>query len=237
MKAMILAAGRGERMRPLTDQFPKPLLKAGGKPLLQWHIEALVRAGFTDIVVNCAHLADQVAAFLGDGSQLGARITCSREAVALETAGGIRKALEWLKPDPFFVVNGDVFTDLDYRCAASVIQSLPSAGLAHLWLVDNPQHHPGGDFALSCDGRVAAPDDDRFRAQPVYTFSGLGVYRPALFEGLELNRPEKLAPLLRAAMGKGAVTGAHHPGLWMDIGTPERLQALNEYLNGKKEAV
>lgn len=237
MKAMILAAGRGERMRPLTDHCPKPLLEAGGKPLLQWHIEALVRAGFDDIVVNCAHLADQIEAFVADAGRFGARVTCSRETVALETAGGIRNALHLLEPGPFLVVNGDVFTDLDYALAAAVVQQWPVGDLAYLWLVDNPAHHSQGDFALSPNGFIGRPDVGKFVDDPVFTFSGLGVYHPSLFEALELNKAEKLAPLLRQAMDKGAVRGERHAGLWLDIGTPERLQALNDYLNGNKEAV
>lgn len=237
MKAMILAAGRGERMRPLTDHCPKPLLEAGGKPLLQWHIEALVKAGFDDIVVNCAHLADQIESFVADASRFGARICCSREETALETAGGIRKALHLLEPGPFLVVNGDVFTDLDYTLAAAVVQQWSMGDLAYLWLVDNPEHHLQGDFSLSAGGRISVPSVSPLVADPVFTFSGLGVYHPSLFQALELNKPEKLAPLLRQAMDKGAVRGARHAGLWLDIGTPERLQALNDYLNGNKEAV
>ncbi len=216
MKAMILAAGRGERMRPLTDTTPKPLLRAGGKALIEYHLEALAHAGIKELVVNHAHLGDRIEAALGDGSGYGVAITYSPETSALETGGGIFQALSRLGPGPFVVVNGDIWTDFPF-------QRLPEPkGLAHLVLVDNPSHHSGGDFALR-GGRVET-DGTRL------TFSGIGVYRPELFEGC---RPGafRLAPLLRRAMEAGDVSGEHYRGRWMDIGTPERLAELNRIVD------
>lgn len=218
MKAMILAAGRGERMRPLTDTTPKPLLRAGGRMLIEYHIENLVRAGHCDIVVNHAHLGAQIEAALGDGSRYGARIVYSPEPEgALETGGGILQALPLLGDGPFVVVNGDIWSDLDYR-------ALPhdTDDLAHLVLVDNPAHHPAGDFHL----HGARVDGEGL---PRLTFSGIGVYRAGLFAGCAPGR-FPLAPLLRAAMQRGAVGGVHHTGRWWDIGTPERLARLDELL-------
>lgn len=215
MKAMILAAGRGERMRPLTDVTPKPLLPVAGKPLIVWHLERLARAGFRDIVINHAHLGDQIEALLGDGAAWGARIAYSAEPQgALETAGGIANALPLLGDAPFLVVNGDIFCDWDFARARS------GNALAHLVLVDNPPHHPEGDFAL--DGaKVSAGGTARL------TFSGIGIYRPELFAGIACGEPAKLAPLLRDAITAGRVTGEHHRGRWEDVGTPERLAALD----------
>lgn len=218
MKAMILAAGRGERMRPLTDHTPKPLLKVGGKPLIVWHLQRLVAAGFEDIVINHAHLGQQIETALGDGSEWGVRIRYSPEKVALETAGGIANAMPLLGEAPFLVVNGDVFTDVDYRAL-----QLTAPDLAHLVMVDNPAQHPAGDFALQ-DGRLSADGTEKL------TFSGVGIYHPALFVGIERGAPAKLAPLLKAAMADGLVSGTHHRGIWHDIGTPERLQALDSQL-------
>lgn len=218
MKAMILAAGRGERMRPLTDHTPKPLLKVGGKPLIGWHLQRLAAAGFEDIVINHAHLGEQIETALGDGRQWGVRIQYSPEKVALETAGGIANAMPLLGDAPFLVVNGDVFTDIDYR---SLLLTAPD--LAHLVMVDNPAQHPAGDFAL-IDGRLFAEGAEKL------TFSGVGVYHPALFAEIERGAPAKLAPLLKAAMAQGLVSGTHHRGIWHDIGTPERLQALDSQL-------
>lgn len=218
MKAMILAAGRGERMRPLTDHTPKPLLKVGGKPLIVWHLQALAKAGFNDIVINHAHLGEQIEAALRDGSEWGVHIQYSPEKVALETAGGIANALPLLGDAPFLVVNGDVFTDIDY---ASLTLTAPN--LAHLVMVDNPPQHPEGDFALTKNVVTEYH-------QPKLTFSGVGVYHPSLFAGIARGEAAKLAPLLKAAMAKGLVTGQHHRGAWHDIGTPERLQALDGQL-------
>lgn len=220
MKAMILAAGRGERMRPLTDHTPKPLLRAGGRALIEYHIDNLVRAGITDIVVNHAHLGAQIEATLGDGDRYGARLVYSPEPDgALETGGGIHRALPWLGEGPFLVVNGDTWTDLEYA-------TLPAdfAGLGHLVLVDNPPHHPDGDFCL-IDGQLSECDGPRL------TFSGIGLYRAALFADCAPGR-FPLAPLLRQAMARGQVTGQHYRGHWSDIGTPQRLNELDRMLLG-----
>jgi MurNAc alpha-1-phosphate uridylyltransferase len=220
MRAMILAAGRGERMRPLTDLTPKPLLTVGGKPLIVWHIEKLVRSGVRDIVINHAWLGEQIEAALGDGRAFGASIAYSREHTALETAGGIAQALPLLGDAPFLVVNGDVFTDFDFAVLAGL--ALGDA-LAHLVLIDNPAHHPRGDFAL-VEGKVTEDAADRL------TFSGIGLYRPALFTGIARGARAQLAPLLREAMRGGRVTGWHHRGCWTDVGTAERLAQLDTTL-------
>ncbi|MEJ2685669.1 MAG: nucleotidyltransferase family protein [Gammaproteobacteria bacterium] len=222
MRAMILAAGRGERMRPLTDHTPKPLLPAGGHALIEYHIAALVQAGITDLVVNHAHLGKAIEDYLGDGARYGAHIRYSPEPDgALETGGGIRHALSLLGSEPFVVVNGDVWTDYPFA-------RLPVApeGLAHLVLVDNPDHHRNGDFAF--DGHRV-----RQNGGPRLTFSGIGVYRPALFDD---TRPGRfaLAPLLRAAMDRGEVTGEHYRGHWIDVGTPERLAELDALLASRR---
>jgi MurNAc alpha-1-phosphate uridylyltransferase len=220
VKAMILAAGRGERMRPLTDHTPKPLLSAGGQCLIEYHIRALARAGITDLVINHAHLGGQIETSLGDGGRYGVSIHYSPEGEgrALETGGGIFRALPLLGTEPFIVVNGDVYCDYPYER----LKTGPR-GLAHLVLVDNPEHHPEGDFVL-VDGQVSA-DGGAARL----TFSGIGLYRPELFAGCR-DGAFPLAPLLRAAMGRGEVSGEHYQGLWMDIGTPQRLQRLDELL-------
>jgi len=219
---MILAAGRGERMRPLTDHTPKPLLRAGRHRLIEYHILALARAGITDLVINHAHLGAQIEAELGGGDRYGVHIRYSPEGEgrALETGGGIFRALPLLGPGPFIVVNGDVYCDYPF-------DSLPAApdGLAHLVLVDNPPHHPEGDFGLQA-GRVAA------EGRPRLTFSGIGLYRPGLFEGCE-GGAFPLAPLLREAMARGQVSGEHYRGLWMDIGTPHRLEQLDKLLQDR----
>jgi len=216
---MILAAGRGERMRPLTDHCPKPLLPAAGRPLIVRHIEALVADGFREIVINHAHLGEMIEAALGDGAGLGASLRYSPEKPALETGGGIFNALPLLGAEPFLVINGDVWTDLPLR---TLREPLPTADLARLVLVDNPAHHPDGDFALAAE-RV------RVEGGPKFTFSGIGVYRPELFAGC---RPGAfpLAPLLRAAMGREQAGGVHYRGAWIDAGTPERLQELERRL-------
>lgn len=226
MKAMILAAGRGERMRPLTDNCPKPLLTAGGKPLIVWHIERLRAAGITDIVINHAHLGHLLEAALGDGRAFGVSIAWSPEGSALETAGGIRKALPLLGNDAFIVINGDVHCDADLAALGAAAGELRVDGdLAHLLLVANPAHHPDGDFVLD-QGRV----HDRGACGPRLTFSGIGAYHPQLFTDLAPDTPAKLAPLLRAAMGANRVGGTFHRGQWVDVGTPERLLALDTAL-------
>jgi len=221
MRAMILAAGRGERMRPLTDHTPKPLLMVGGKPLIVWHIERLAAAGITELVINHAHLGQQIEAALGDGRQWQVVIRYSAEGTALETAGGIAYALPLLGDAPFLVVNGDVFTDIDYARLA-----LPTGKLAHLVMVDNPPQHAAGDFALE-NGLVLESAANRL------TFSGVGVYHPSLFDSVQHGQAAKLAPLLKAAMQQQRVTGQHHHGLWHDIGTPERLEQLDHWLSKK----
>ena len=215
MKAMILAAGRGERMRPLTDEIPKPLLLVAGKPLIQWHIEALVAAGITELVINHAWLGEKIESRLGNGSQFGASIVYSPEGEnALETGGGIFRALPLLQSEsddrPFLVVNGDIVTDFNFHRLPKHI-----TGLAHLVMVPNPPHHPRGDFALT--GNVIT-DNSGSRL----TFSGIGLYRPALFAQCEAGA-FPLAPLLRQAMDDGQVTGELHEGTWIDVGTSGRL--------------
>jgi N-acetyl-alpha-D-muramate 1-phosphate uridylyltransferase len=217
MIAMILAAGRGERMRPLTDANPKALLEVRGKALIAWTIEALARAGFRELVINYAHLGSKIEAVLGDGSRFGIAIRYSPESEALETAGGIANALPLLGAGPFVVVNGDVFCDFDFfRFAGRTL----GQDLAHLVLVENPPHHQQGDFSLNGD-KVGAG------GEPKWTFSGIGLYRPELFEGIGSGAKAQLAPLLRAAMAQQRVSGELHRGLWQDVGTPERLAALN----------
>ena len=268
MKAMILAAGRGERMRPLTDHTPKPLLQAGGKPLIVWHIERLVRAGITELVINHAHLGTQIEQALGNGSQFGATIRYSDEGTALETAGGIAFALPLLIPPspsgrgnegegaPFAVVNGDIYCDYDFshlpQCAAALANS---EDMAHLVLVDNPEHNQKGDFVLS-GGRVipstppnlpnppmpplsggsksgkepSSPLTRGARGVEILTFSGIGLYKPALFANIVRGSKAPLAPLLREQISAGKVSGEHHCGMWVDVGTPQRLQQLDQQL-------
>lgn len=231
MKAMILAAGRGERMRPLTDTCPKPLLHVGGQPLIAWHLQRLAMAGFRDIVINHAHLGTQIEAALGDGAAWGLKIRYSPEpAGALETAGGIANALPLLGDAPFLVINGDIFCDWDVARARGLFaNNLAENDLAHLVLVDNPAHHPQGDFVLT--GSRILPDGTDHRADNRFTFSGIGVYRPALFSTIPRGQPAKLAPLLRAAAAAHRVSGEHHPGRWTDVGTPQRLAELDAQLN------
>ncbi len=217
VKAMILAAGRGKRMRPLTDQVPKPLLTVAGKPLIQYHVEALVAAGITQIVVNHSYLGNQIEAFLGNGHSFGADIHYSPElGGALETGGGIHKALPLLQGGPFLVINGDLWSDYDFSRAIC-----PAGVLAHLVLVDNPVHNLKGDFLLE-EGVVSEGEGERF------TFSGIGIYRAELFSGCH-SGAFPLAPLLRSTMVRGLVSGEHFEGKWQDIGTPQRLEGLNLY--------
>lgn len=220
MKAMILAAGRGERMRPLTDHTPKPLLPAGGRPLIEWHIRRLAAAGIRQLVINHAWLGAQIEQVLGDGSRLGVEIAYSPESTALETAGGIATALPLLGDAPFLVVNGDVLSDVDFTTLQQQAAQLDGrTRLAHLLLVDNPPHNPAGDFGLLANGLLAARPD----AGNGLTFSGIAAYHPALFADTPAGQPAKLAPLLRAAMAPGQVSGNRLDGLWLDVGTPERL--------------
>jgi MurNAc alpha-1-phosphate uridylyltransferase len=210
-------------MRPLTDKLPKPLLEAGGKPLIVWHVEKLAAAGFTQIMINHSHLGELIESALGDGARFGIAVTYSREAEALETAGGIANALPQLGSAPFAAVNADVFSDYDYARLARATERLARPGpVAHLVLVDNPEHHPAGDFALH-DATVAL-DGARL------TFSGLAAYRPAMFAGITRGAKAKLAPLLHEHVAAGRVSGEHYHGRWCDIGTPERLAVLNREL-------
>lgn len=226
--AMIFAAGRGERMRPLTDVTAKPLLEVGGRRLIEWHLQKLAALGIRDVVINTSHLAAQFPQTLGDGSRWGLHIHYLDEGpVPLETGGGMLNALPSLGSDPFLLVNGDVWTDLDFA-------KLPEQprGDAHLVLVDNPPHHADGDFALADDGAVQAEGAARL------TYAGIGVFRPGLFrnwraivgkvDGVDLRPPRfRLLPLLVDAMHRGAVSGQHHSGRWVDVGTPQRLGELD----------
>jgi MurNAc alpha-1-phosphate uridylyltransferase len=223
MKAMILAAGKGERMRPLTLSTPKPLVRAGGVPLIEYHLKALAIAGFTEVVINHAWLGQQLESYLGDGSQYGMRIEYSREGEPLETGGGIFRALPLLGDEAFVVVNGDIWTDYDF----SVLHQ-PIAGLAHLVLADNPPHHPAGDFTL-VDGQVR----DAQPGAATLTYSGIAVLHPQLFDGCS-DGAFKLAPLLRKAMADGQVTGEHLRGHWVDVGTHERLAEVEALIEARR---
>lgn len=225
MRAMILAAGRGARMRPLTDTRPKPLLEAGGKALIVWQIERLKAAGLRDIIINHAHLGQQIEETLGDGQALGVSIRYSPEAQALETAGGIRQALPLLGNEAFVVVNGDVYCNANLNTVRQAATGLSASGdLAHLVLVPNPAHNPAGDFPLA-GGRLGG-------SGPSFTFAGIGAYHPALFAALKPGEPARLAPLLQAAMQQRRVAGALFEGEWIDVGTPERLAELDQALSG-----
>ncbi|NWK77433.1 N-acetylmuramate alpha-1-phosphate uridylyltransferase MurU [Aquitalea sp. LB_tupeE] len=220
MKAMILAAGRGERMRPLTDHTPKPLLLAGGRPLIEWHIRSLAAVGIRQLVINHAWLGAQIEQSLGDGDRWGVDIAYSPEASALETAGGIATALPLLGNAPFLVVNGDVLSDVDFAPLQQQAAQLDGkTRLAHLLLVDNPPHNPAGDFGLLDNGLLVATP----AAGNGLTFSGIAAYHPALFASTAAGQPAKLAPLLREAMAQGQVSGSRLDGMWLDVGTPERL--------------
>ena len=224
MKAMILAAGLGNRMRPLTLTTPKPLLAVGGKPLIVWHIEALKNIGVTDIVINAAWLKEKLVETLGDGQQFGVNITWSLEDEGLETAGGIIQALPHLGDEPFLLINGDVWTRFDFTELLSV--DLKDQ-LAHLVLVDNPPQHPAGDFILR-QGQVF----DRQDHQTAYTFAGISIISPRLFDGLEAGK-RPLAPLLREAMASNAVSGTKMHTAWVDVGTPERLDDLDHKIKAQ----
>jgi len=223
MKAMILAAGRGERMRPLTDKLPKPLLEMRGKPLIQWAIESLAQAGIKDLVINHAHLGHMVETALGDGSRFGVRIRYSPEGTALETAGGIVHAMALLGPAPFVVVNGDVLTDFNF---SNLIARNLGNDLAHLVLVANPEHHPKGDFLVQ-DSRILPRSTPGTDQTPKWTFSGIGLYSPALFSGIVDGSRAPLAPLLFAAADQGRLGGELYQGSWHDVGTPQRYAELN----------
>lgn len=225
---MILAAGRGERMRPLTDHTPKPLLSVGGKMLIVWHIERLRAAGFTHIVINHAHLGQLIEDALGNGAAFGVSIEYSREASALETAGGIATALPLIESEVFPVVNGDIYCEFDFsRLAEPLARLAAGRDQAHLVLVDNPPHHPKGDFVLDA-GRVVGSPLTAHRSP--LTFSGIGVYHRALFAHTMAGEKAPLAPLLRLAIDAGRASGEHYSGQWVDVGTPARLAALDEEL-------
>jgi len=227
---MILAAGRGERMRPLTDHTPKPLLAVGGKPLIVWHLERLRAAGFAHIVINHAHLGEQIEAALGNGAAFGVSIEYSREGTALETAGGIATALPLIDAEVFAVVNGDIYCEYDFsRLAEPMARLAAGHDQAHLVLVDNPPHHPQGDFVLDA-GRVHNTDSPLFALRSRLTFSGIGVYHRALFAHTPAGEKAPLAPLLRRAIDAGRASGEHYAGRWEDVGTPARLNALDEEL-------
>jgi MurNAc alpha-1-phosphate uridylyltransferase len=226
---MLLAAGRGERMRPLTDDTPKPLLEVAGKPLIVWHIENLVHAGICELAINHAHLGTQIENTLGNGSRFGARICYSDEGTALETAGGIAYALHLLGNQPFAVINGDIFCDYDFANLHERAARLKSNGdAAHLILVNNPVQHPSGDFGLQ-QQRVS--DNS-----PKLTFSGIGIYQPGLFAHIARGSKAPLAPLLRAQIALGKVSGEHHQGLWVDVGTPQRLAELDSQVCALQKA-
>lgn len=230
MKAMIFAAGRGERMRPLTDECPKPLLKVRGRPLILWHILNLVRAGITDIVINHAHLGHMIEEALGDGSKYGARIAYSAEGTALETAGGIAKARHLLGEEPFVAIAADIYCPhFDYEQVKDVLKDndmwgnphpLDKRDVAWLYLVKNPPHHPKGDFALHSFSIAN-------EGEPRYTFSGIGVYRMEMFDAIEPGQSAQIAPILREYSARGQVGGEVYRGDWTDVGTPERLAQLN----------
>jgi MurNAc alpha-1-phosphate uridylyltransferase len=220
MKAMLIAAGRGERLRPLTDAVPKALVEAGGKPLIAWHLERLARAGFREAVINVSHLGSRIVERIGDGARFGLRVHYSRERERLETAGGIANALPLLGREPFLLVNADVYCECDFA-RLSAIELGPR--LAHLVLVPNPAHRPAGDFSLA-DGRVG--DDPA----PRYTYSGVAVMAPALVDPVTPGEKATLAPLLYDAARRGQLGGELYPGLWQDVGTAERLAELEKYL-------
>ncbi|MCL2830490.1 MAG: nucleotidyltransferase family protein [Betaproteobacteria bacterium] len=230
MKAMILAAGRGERMRPLTDTTPKPLLRVGGKSLIERHLERLAAAGFQDVVINHAHLGERLIEALGDGSRWGISIAWSAEPPgALETAGGIAQALPLLGPDPFLVLSGDILCEWDFTRAPALAQRLARAG-AHLVLTANPEDHPGGDFSL--DGATLRPAI----AGKALTYANIGVFSPAFFAPVKPGQFLKLRPLLDAAIADGRITGEEYHGRWHNIGTPELLARCERDLEAESRA-
>ena len=237
LPCFLLAAGRGERMRPLTDTTPKPLLQIQGKSLLQWHIEALVSANTSRIVINHAWLGEQIELALGDGAQWGVQIQYSPEETALETAGGIRQALSLINPEPYFlVINGDVFCPgLPITAFTSRFQAHLNGGakpLAYLMLVPNPPQHPEGDFYLHGEHVSDKPSKAEFQETKL-TFSGIGIYNQSVFTDLKIGETAKLAPLLRSAMAKNQVFGEKYTGPWHDVGTPQRLYELNQTYDPK----
>lgn len=227
MKAIVLAAGRGERLRPLTDATPKPLLSAGGRRLIEWQVAALVAGGFTDLVVNHAHLGSQIVQALGDGSRHGARIRYSAESPALETAGGIARALAMIGPEPFVAVSADIHTDFDYASLAPVIEDVarrPERRAAHLVLVENPPWHAAGDMGLE-QGLIT-------RAKPWLTYGNIAVFHPRLFAALDPNAALRLFPWMYGFAERGLVSGELFRGAWDNVGTEAQLAALNRRLSG-----
>ncbi|MDB5991418.1 MAG: mannose-phosphate guanylyltransferase [Herbaspirillum sp.] len=230
MKAMILAAGRGERMRPLTDNCPKPLLKVRGRPLIVWQILSLVRAGITEIVINHAHLGHMIEAALGDGAQFGAQIQYSPEGAALETAGGIAQARHLLGEQPFLVLSGDIFCPhFNYEQVLNTLEDkdmwgnpwpLGERDMAWLYLVKNPEHHPQGDFALHNFSLAN-------QGETLWTYANIGVYRPEMFDGIEPGTHAKLGPLLHKYVDRGLLGGEVYRGQWTNVGTTEQLAQLN----------
>lgn len=218
MKAMILAAGKGERLRPLTLHTPKPLVPVAGVPLIEYHLRALAAAGVTEVVINHAWLGAQIEAHLADGARFGLSVAYSPEGEPLETGGGILRALPLLGDEPFILVNGDIFTDYPFSTLALANLCQPRCGLAHLVLLDNPAHNSQGDFTLLADGHLT----DAQPGQPSLTYSGIAVLNPQLFAGCEPGA-FKLAPLLRRAMAQGLVSGERYAGNWIDVGSYERL--------------
>jgi MurNAc alpha-1-phosphate uridylyltransferase len=217
---MILAAGRGERMRPLTDHIPKPLLEVAGKPLIIWHLEKLAKANFEEVIINHAHLGGMIEAYVGDGSRWNLKVTYSREGSPLETAGGIKKALPLIGDQPFLVVNADIYTDFNF---ATIKNRNLNDCKGHLVMVKNPKQHPDGDFFLQ-NNQIEREGKERL------TFSGIAVYQPKIFEDINLEPVAKLAPILKKLIDAECISGEAYQGLWFDIGTPERLNEVNLFL-------
>jgi MurNAc alpha-1-phosphate uridylyltransferase len=225
MKAMVLAAGRGERLRPLTDRIPKPLVPAAGKPLLAWHLERLAASGCREVVANVSHLGEQIVKYVANSS-FGLKVDFSREAEPLETAGGIAQALPLLGSEPFLLVNGDIYCEIDF---APLLAHRLGAKLVHLVLVPNPPHREGGDFSLQA-GAIGNDSGSR------YTYAGVAVMSPRLVEPVRRGDKAPLAPLLRAAAAKGLASGELFQGLWQDVGTVERLAELEAQLSSRHES-
>jgi len=220
MKAMILAAGKGERMRPLTDQIPKPLLEVAGKPLIAWHLEKLAKANFEEVIINHAYLGEMIEAYVGDGSRWNLKIAYSREGSPLETAGGIKKALPLIGGQPFLVINADIYTDFNF---ATIKNRNLNDCKGHLVMVKNPKQHPDGDFFLQ-NNQIKLEGKERL------TFSGIAIYQPKIFEDINIEPVAKLAPILKKLIGAKCISGEAYQGLWFDIGTPERLNEVNLFL-------
>jgi MurNAc alpha-1-phosphate uridylyltransferase len=219
MKAMILAAGRGERMGNITQNCPKPLLRVKGRCLIDWHLIKLCDAGFKDVVINVAYLSKEIIEFVGDGSKWGLNISISEEGQALETAGGIKQAIKYLGDEPFAVINADIFSDYNYKNLKN--RSLENKRMGHLVLVNNPEHNPKGDFGIMDDGILT------MNSERSLTFSGIAIYDPKFFSELTERNKIKLAPILEIAINKKCIQGELFEGLWSDVGTPERLSMIN----------